>query len=142
MKTYTASHMIKMEDLNHHRSLYAGRAIEWMVEAAYMAAAVETGNKEGVLFKNCHKFDFMKSAWPGQVISFRSTIVRCGRSSLTIRVGMYNEENSELLAEGFVTIVMTNAETGEIIAHGIRLDETAGLLEFQWRREADSYFTR
>ena len=42
MKTYRASHMIKMDDLNHHKNLYAGRGIEWMVEASFIAAAAET----------------------------------------------------------------------------------------------------
>lgn len=43
--------MIKMDDLNHHKNLYAGRGIEWMVEASFIAAAAETGDRHGLLFK-------------------------------------------------------------------------------------------
>ena len=69
MKTYRASHMIKMDDLNHHKNLYAGRGIEWMVEASFIAAAAETGDRHGLLFRNCHKFEFNKSVEPGEIMS-------------------------------------------------------------------------
>ena len=84
--------MIKMDDLNHHKNLYAGRGIEWMVEASFIAAAAETGDRHGLLFKNCHKFEFNKSVEPGEIISYCSTLVRCGRTSITIHVDLISEE--------------------------------------------------
>ena len=39
--TFTTYHLIKSEDLNHHRSLFAGRSAEWFVEAGFIAAAAE-----------------------------------------------------------------------------------------------------
>ena len=76
--------MIKMDDLNHHKNLYAGRGIEWMVEASFIAAAAETGDRHGLLFKNCHKFEFNKSVEPGEIISYCSTLVRCGRTEVDL----------------------------------------------------------
>ena len=32
-------HLVKSEDLNHHRTLFAGRGAEWLVEAGFIAAA-------------------------------------------------------------------------------------------------------
>ena len=32
-------HLVKSEDLNHHRTLYAGRTAEWFVETGFVAAA-------------------------------------------------------------------------------------------------------
>ena len=32
-------HLVKGEDLNHHRTLFAGRGAEWLVEAGFIAAA-------------------------------------------------------------------------------------------------------
>ena len=39
METLTIHHLVKGEDLNHHRTLYAGRGAEWLVEAGFIAAS-------------------------------------------------------------------------------------------------------
>ncbi|MEL7655970.1 MAG: acyl-CoA thioesterase, partial [Bacillota bacterium] len=43
MKYYQISHLVKSEDLNHHGTLFAGRSAEWLVEAAFVAAASQHG---------------------------------------------------------------------------------------------------
>ena len=39
MQTLSVYHLVKSEDLNHHRTLFAGRGAEWLVEAGFIAAA-------------------------------------------------------------------------------------------------------
>ncbi len=140
MKTNTATHMVKMEDLNHHSNLYAGRAIEWMIEASFIAVSIEYGDGHGLLYKNTHQFSFEKPVNPGEIISFRSTIVRTGKKSLTIRVGLVSEKTGELKAEGYTTFVTVNPDTKESIEHGLLLDETEEPNELSWRAKANSFF--
>ena len=141
MKTYKASHMIKAEDLNHHHNLYAGRAIEWMMEASFIAAVGEHGNKHGLLYKNTHQFDFMSPVDPGEIISYLSTVVRTGRTSFTIHVDVMSEDNQELKAEGYTTFV-TIDENNQPEPHGILLDETQDEEELKWRAVAEGFFAR
>lgn len=140
MKTYTATHMVKMEDLNHHGNLYAGRAIEWMVEASFIAVSLEHGDGHGLLYKNTHQFSFDKSVEPGEIISYRSTVVRTGNKSLTIRVGMYSEKTGEQKAEGFTTFVSVHPQTKESVPHGLILDNTEDGDELSWRAKANAFF--
>ena len=140
MKTNTATHMVKMEDLNHHSNLYAGRAIEWMIEASFIAVSLAYGDGHGLLYKNTHQFSFEKPVEPGEIISFRSTIVRTGKKSLTIRVGLVSEKSGELKAEGYTTFVTVNPDSKESVEHGLILDATENPDELSWRAKADSFF--
>ena len=141
MKRYRSSHMVRMEHLNHHENLYAGQATEWMIETSFIVVCTEYGDPQGLLYKNTHKFDFYSSVDPGEIISYEGVIVRAGRTSLTIRVGLYNEKTGQLHAEGFTTFVSVD-ENSHALPHGIVLDEPADAEEEKWRREADSFFAR
>ncbi|MBN7772132.1 acyl-CoA thioesterase [Clostridium aminobutyricum] len=140
MKTYKTTHMVKLEDLNHHRNLYAGRAIEWMVEASFISASLEYGDGHGLLYKNTHQFSFEKSVEPGEIISFCGTVVRAGKKSLTVRVGLISEKTGELKAEGYTTFVSVKPHTNESVEHGLLLDETEDLNELTWREKANFFF--
>ncbi|MDO4517579.1 MAG: hotdog domain-containing protein [Bacillota bacterium] len=142
MKRYKSSHMVRMEHLNHHGNLYAGQGIEWMIENSFIVVNCEYGNPQGLLYKNTHKFDFYHSVDPGDIIYYEGLIVRTGRTSLTIRVGLYDEKTGVLNAEGFTTFVTVDTESLRPIAHGITLDETDDKEEIRWREEAHTYFER
>ncbi|QAT43133.1 acyl-CoA thioesterase [Aminipila luticellarii] len=140
MKTYKAMHMVKMEDLNPHQTLYAGRAIEWMVEASFTAAALEYGDGSGVVYKNTHQFNFEKPVELGEIIGYYSTVVRAGRTSLTVRTALLSEETQELRAEGYVTFVTVKPHTHEKTEHNVQLDETRETFELAWRAKAELFF--
>lgn len=140
MKTYKATHMIKYEDLNHHESLYAGRAIEWMIEASFIAAGVAHGKIDGLVYKNTHKFDFIKPVIAGEIITYESTVVRVGSKSLTMRVGVYEEGSHEQRAEGYTTFVCVDEETGKSCPCDVVIDETDDAEELAWREEAAGFF--
>ena len=70
--------LIRMEHLNHHGNLYAGQAIEWMVETSFIVVNCEYGDPQGLLYKNTHKFDFYKSVNPGDIVYYEGLIVRTG----------------------------------------------------------------
>ena len=91
MKRYKSSHMVRMEHLNHHGNLYAGQGIEWMVETSFIVVNCEYGDPQGLLYKNTHKWEFDHSGNPGDIVTYEGVIVRTGRTSLTVRVGLYDE---------------------------------------------------
>lgn len=140
MKRYKSIHMVRMEDLNHHENLYAGRGIEWMIEASFITACLTYGDKHGLLYKNTHKFNFMKSVEPGSIVSYEGTVVRAGKTSLTMHVMLRSEETGEVHAEGYTTFVTVKPGTKESVAHGIVLDDVTDLAELKWRQEAEAFF--
>lgn len=142
MKRYKSIHMVRMEDLNHHQNLYAGRGTEWMIEASFIAACLEHGDKHGLLYKNTHKFNFIKSVEPGDIISYESVVVRAGRTSLTIHVLLKNEQTGQVHAEGYTTFVTVKSGTKEPLAHGIVLDDTEDPAELKWRQEAEGFLSK
>jgi len=141
MKRYRSSHMVRMEHLNHHGNLYAGQGIEWMIETSFIVVCTEYGDPQGLLYKNTHKFDFYKTVNPGDIITYEGLIVRAGRTSLTLRVGLYNEKTGALHAEGFTTFVSVD-ENNKSVPHGIVLDEPVDEEEAKWRAEAESFFRK
>jgi acyl-CoA hydrolase len=132
--------MIRSEDLNHHGNLYAGRAIEWMMESSFIAAGLIYGNGEGLLYKNTHQFDFKKSILPGDIVTYVSTVVRVGRTSLTMHIGLYDEASGDMRAEGYTTFVTVDPRDRRPVAHGLALDPAADDEERRWRREAEEFF--
>ena len=142
MKRYKASHMIRMEHLNHHGNLYAGQGIEWMIETSFIVVNCEYGDPQGLLYKNTHKFDFYHSVDPGDIIYYEGLIVRTGRTSLSIRVRLYDEKTGSLKAEGFTTFVTVDPATNRPVAHGLVLDEAADEEEKKWREEANVFFSK
>lgn len=124
MKYYQLSHLIKSEDLNHHGTLFAGRSAEWLVEAAFVAAAAQHGRPQDVLCVNIHGFTFTKPIEKGDVITFHSKVARVGTTSITVYVKAMSEINGTTHVDGFLTFACVEPDTKRKRAHGIVLDET------------------
>lgn len=58
MNKITATrHLVKGEDLNHHGTLYAGRGVEWMVEAGFIASSLAT-ESENIVCMRINSYNF------------------------------------------------------------------------------------
>ena len=101
---FKSNRLIKSEDLNHHRTLYAGRCAEWFVEAGFIAAASVLPPDEIVCLK-IHGLEFTKPMRSGQIARFESKIVRAGRSSLVVYVTLSAAEQNKPVVQGFITFV-------------------------------------
>lgn len=130
MKTLTIHHLVKGEDLNHHRTLFAGRGAEWLVETGFIAAA-DLLPPQYVLCLKIHGITFQRPVRPGEVVRFDSKIVLTGRSRLIAYVRATTKE--ELTVDGFLTFVYVDDE-GKSRPHGITIEaETAEEIELQER---------
>jgi acyl-CoA hydrolase len=130
MQTFTIHHLVKGEDLNHHRTLYAGRGAEWLVEAGFIAAS-NLVPPEYVLCLKIHGMTFTRPVLPGEVVRYDSRIVWTGRSRLIAYIRATTK--GELTVDGFITFVYVD-DNGKSRPHGITIEaETPEEIEIQRR---------
>ena len=135
MKEYTSYRLVRSEDLNHHGTLFAGRAAELFVESAFAAAAVEVGDPHHVVCLNIHGMEFRSSVGNGEVIFLRSQIVNLGRTSIVVHTTITSAISHITPVEGFITFVHVDAE-GKKSPHGLTLDAPADEREATLRERA------
>ncbi len=117
IKTFVIHHLVKGEDLNHHRTLFAGRGAEWVVEAGFIAAASLLPPANVVCVK-VHGMLFRRPVRPGEIIRFESKVVLTGRTRLVSYVrAMVGEE---MAVDSFITFVYVD-EHGKPQPHGLEM---------------------
>lgn len=119
-KTFRYDRLIKSEDLNHHRTLFAGRCAEWFVEAGFIAVASALPASNVVCLK-IHGLSFTKPLRSGDIASFTSKIVYTGRSSVKVYVTLRENGENAPIVEGFITFVYVN-DAGQPQPHGLSLE--------------------
>ena len=110
--------LVKSEDLNHHGTLFAGRAAQWFVEAGFIAAAAMTA-PANIVCANVHGMVFRRPVKNGSIIRFESRVVLAGKTSLVAYVKV--SEGNEFLVDGFLTFVHVD-EKGRPTPHGVRIE--------------------
>ena len=114
--------LVKSEDLNHHRTLFAGRCAEWFVEAGFIAVAsvLPAGN---IVCLKIHGLTFTKPLKPGDIACFESKIVYIGTSSIKVYVALRENDQDAPVVEGFITFVHVD-DAGKTQPHGLILELT------------------
>ena len=129
MKTIDTYHFVKSEDLNHHGTLFAGRAAEWFVESGLMSTSAVVP-VEQVVLRKIESMNFLRPVPLGKVLHMEGTIVYAGRTSLVSHIEGSTEEG--VCLEGFITYVNLG-EDRRPMAHGVtieaRSEEERGLQE-------------
>ena len=149
-KEISTRHLVKGEDLNHHGTLYAGRGVEWMVEAGFIAASAAT-ESENIVCMRINSLLFIKPVPKGQMVTYESRICFAGRTSLTAYVRVSNSNTGEFIVDGFFTYVYTD-DDGKPMPHGIVVvpktdaekelyDEAGALLE-ESKKDAEKQMKR
>lgn len=122
MKTIISHHLVLMNDLNHHRTLYGGRSANWLIETAYLTAVSLLPEETFVLAK-INEICFFSPVHVGDVLRIEGKAIYAGRSSLIIYTSAWVKEKKVL--EGFFTIVHVD-NTGKPLPHGITIDSQTG----------------
>ncbi len=136
MKEYSISHLVKSEDLNHHGTLFAGRSAEWLVEAAFVAAASSHGRPQDVLCINIHGFIFKKPVEKGTILTLKSRVVKVGHTSMVVYVRAISEIEKTQHVDGFLTFVCVEPDTKKKRIANVQLDETTDPDELAIRERA------
>jgi len=86
-------HLVLPGDLNQFGSLFGGRLLAWVDEAAWIAASVR--------FPHCHfvtismdKVEFRRGVTDGTILRIKSEIARKGRTSVTYLVEVSDAKQS------------------------------------------------
>ena len=119
-KVFQMDRLVKSEDLNHHRTLYAGRCAEWFVEAGFIAVASVLPADQIVCLK-IHGLTFTHPARSGDIVQFTSKIVETGRTSLKVSVDLSLQGQNETIVSGMITFIHVN-DQGKPEPHGLVLE--------------------
>lgn len=111
--------LVKSEDLNHHRTLFAGRCAEWFVEAGFVAVASILPANSIVCVK-IHGLSFTSPMRSGDIAHFESKIVDTGRTSLKVYVALKKSFDQDPIMTGFITFVHMDQD-GHPLPHNIVL---------------------
>lgn len=120
IESVSLRHLVKGEDLNHHGTLYAGRGVEWMVEAGFITASSAVKN-ENIVCMRINSLLFRKPVPKGQMVTFEGRIVFTGRTSLTAYVKVINSNTNDFIVDGFFTYVYVD-DHGKPAAHNIVIE--------------------
>jgi len=119
-ETFHYDRLVKGEDLNHHRTLFAGRSAEWFVEAGFIAVA-SVLPAENIVCVKIHGMEFTQPIYPGEIARFESRMVYTGRTSIRVHVTIKRLNETVPILEGFITFVNVD-EYGKSAPHHLELD--------------------
>lgn len=123
IETFRYDRLVKSEDLNHHRTLFAGRCAEWFVEAGFIAAA-SVLPASNIVCLQIHGLSFTQPIHSGDIACFTSKIIHVGRTSLKVYVDLVRQGSEDTIVNGFITFVHVG-EHGKPEPHGLTLEITA-----------------
>lgn len=139
MKKYETLHLVKQEDLNHHGTLFAARAAEWLIEAGFAVAALEHGNTDEVVLRNLRDLSYFSPTQKGTVLKLVGRVVYTGETSLMVVVTGKDSLTDKVKIEGYMTFVTIDANTGGKKSHCVVLDETQDEEEIILREKAQQF---
>lgn len=119
--TITSHRLVKSEDLNHHGTLFAGRASEWIIESGFICVASQLPPNNIV----CYKVDGLNFFHPirlGTVLRIDASIVYAGSTSLMVNVRVTSTKDpNRVICEAFMIFVHVNEDT-QPTPHGLKVD--------------------
>ncbi|MCL1922273.1 MAG: acyl-CoA thioesterase [Propionibacteriaceae bacterium] len=118
----TLRHIVMGQDLNHHGTLYAGRCVEWMVEAGLIAACDAT-RRNHIVCVHINDLSFRTPVHKGDQVEYTSTLCYAGRSSLVVYVRVESVMTGGFVVDGFFTYVNVT-DDGAPLTHGIVVEAT------------------
>lgn len=97
-------------ETNHYDTLFGGTALQWMDEAAFIAATRYT--REKVVTVSSDKVNFKMPIPAGSIVELDAQITKVGNTSLEVTVDVYKEdmysENRVLALHGSFVFVSLN----------------------------------
>jgi len=125
MQKFETSKLIRSEDMNHHETLFAGRMIGWMVEAAFIGASHlygKYGEADHLVSIEAQSIKFLGPAFNGDIVKYVAIGIKAGRTSLVMHVKALRNNTDHKIAEGFVSFVTIDGNKMKI-PHNIILGE-------------------
>lgn len=124
MEQLTTSQLVKMDDLNHHGTLFVGKALMWLCETGFMTVSKNFGKPDELVFYAMNGFKFLRPVAKGDICTFTGTVVNAGKTSVSVYVKGESLKTKEIALEGFVTYVAIDPITRKRKAHNLVLEDT------------------
>ena len=118
MKYLVTNRFVKSEDLNHHGTLFAGRAAEWFIESGLMAVS-QLLPPENIVCLKLHEMTFGKPIKLGEIAELTSAVVYAGRTSVIVNTSV--RVKGEEIINGWVTYINVD-ENGHSAPHGLVIE--------------------
>lgn len=100
-------------DLNDYGSLFGGTLLKWIDEIAYIRVSLDFPGRHFVTI-GLDSVEFRHPISEGQILCFRCTQTRVGRTSVTYDVKVvgvrYNTESEKVLFESNITFVCVDKD--------------------------------
>ncbi|MEP2776557.1 MAG: hotdog domain-containing protein [Luteolibacter sp.] len=105
--------LVLPRDLNHYGSLFGGRLLSWVDEAAWIAASADFPHCQFVTI-GMDKVEFRHGVGDGTILCIRCERAKKGRTSVTYRVAVTDVRNAPGISifETSVSFVSVN-DSGE-----------------------------
>lgn len=136
MKELETSQLVKMDDLNHHGTLFVGKALTWLCETGFITASMEYKDPNELVFFALNGFKFFRPVQKGDIVTYRGRIVNVTKTSISCYVYSTSLESGEKCAEGLITYVTIDKISRKKKEHGLTLDETNDTAELDMRKKA------
>lgn len=108
--------LVMSKDLNGANKLFGGTILAWIDEQAYIEV-ITFLNSNNIVTKFISEIEFTSGAKIGDVVEIKTIFTKIGKSSVTLRVEVFNFTTSQTIAN-VNEIVMVNVDDfGKPIPH-------------------------
>ncbi|MCZ6817623.1 MAG: hypothetical protein O7F76_13130 [Planctomycetota bacterium] len=133
----TTNHFVKSEDLNHHRTLYAGRCVEWCVQMAYVTAEGCFVHPRPLVFMSIRSLSMRQPARLGEILQLSGRVDYIGESTIGVRVDgrlLQPRNDRRLVVTGTFLFCTVDADS-KAAPHGLPdlADQSSGALN-RWKK--------
>lgn len=114
--------LVMSKDLNGANKLFGGTILAWIDEQAYIEviSLLKTTN---VVTKFISEVEFIAGAKVGDVVEIKTTLVKAGKTSITLRVEVFNVTLAKSIAVVNEIVMVNVDENGHPLAHNLKLIE-------------------
>lgn len=119
--TLTTYHLVRGMDLNHHGTLFAGKAALLFVESGFIVTSLALESNEIVCLR-IHGMLFKHPVKSGETIGLTSQIIYAGKSSVGVYVKVFVQSTKTFVVDGFLTFVKADEETHKSVPHNLVIE--------------------
>ena len=103
MEKHELSIIVKSDELNHHNTLFVGKALTHLAEVGFITVCMAHKNPDEVVFYSLDGFKFFSPVPKGNVITFQGQIVRVTNHSITVYIEGINKLKNTKHIHGYAT---------------------------------------
>lgn len=113
--------LVMSKDLNGANKLFGGTILAWIDEQAYIEV-ISLLNTNNVVTKYISEIEFISGAKIGDVVEIKTHFSKAGKSSVTLKVEVYNFTTQKSIAIVNEIVMVNVDENGQPKSHGLILD--------------------